>query len=136
MELQKQVVSLELAKRLKELGVKQESIFVWSEPRPDKAPDADTTLVLDRDCNVQLCHKWQDWGDCFEPHAAFTVAELGEMLQDGMMNSHKTGFGYWTCKYTYVSQDAEPTAEARGDTEAEARGLMLVYLIENNLITL
>jgi hypothetical protein len=31
MELEKQVCSLELAKRLKELGVEQQSYFVWVE---------------------------------------------------------------------------------------------------------
>lgn len=36
MNLEQQVVSLELAKRIKELGIKQESLFYWCEKLSDK----------------------------------------------------------------------------------------------------
>jgi hypothetical protein len=60
MELEKQICSLELAKKLKELGVKQDSLFWWVNGRGrmelhDKHTDSDSV-------------------------SAFTVAELGEML--------------------------------------------------------
>lgn len=62
MKLEDQVVSLELAKRLKELEVMQESLFFW-------------------------CDNWVHSQDSVyhsptssETFSAFTVAELGEML--------------------------------------------------------
>ncbi len=72
--LEKQVCNLELAKRLKELGVKQESFWAWYE-----TTDRDDTPRLNRfdeHCTVCPLPK-QAWE---EKYAAFTVSELGEML--------------------------------------------------------
>lgn len=80
MKLEQQVCSLELAKKLKELGVKQESAFVWSVPNPEKGRNEREKLVLGKYCEVMLCHKARDWGEAFDVYSAFTVAELGEML--------------------------------------------------------
>src|SRR5690348_16233353 len=69
MTIENQVCSLELAKRLKELSVKQESIFMWfTHPKP-------ADLTWGRDCTVSTL------SSISEHHiSAFTVAELGEML--------------------------------------------------------
>lgn len=65
MELNKQVVSLELAKRLKELDVKQESYFGWKEG------EGEQELVT-----------WREFGSIEHTYyAAFTVAELAGLLQ-------------------------------------------------------
>lgn len=118
MELQKQVTSLELSKRLKELGVKQESICYWHHTRPfDSAP-------------VSWMLKGTSASEEYEGDlhiSAFTVAELGEMLPNGVL-SGKTEQGVWTC-WMNISSGKE-----YADTEAEARGFMLAYLLENKLI--
>ena len=70
--LEKQVVSLHLAKRLKELGVKQESYFIWFASEGDK--------------RVEIYEIMQT-NELFHHHSmvvcpiasAFTVAELGEI---------------------------------------------------------
>jgi len=74
----KQVTSLEPSKRLKELGVKQDSLFAWYQ-YPDKhiyceyreyqASQDDQSTFQDGYAKlpVEIC-------------AAFTVAELGELL--------------------------------------------------------
>lgn len=66
--IEQQVCSLELAKRLKELGVKQESYFYWKED----APDQDAYLI-ERNSRY-FASKGVILG------SAFTVAELGEFL--------------------------------------------------------
>ena len=65
MELSDQICSLELAKKLKELGVKQESLFWY-------------TIYVDQtyDIHYQFDSKYIPPAH----YAAFTVAELGEML--------------------------------------------------------
>jgi len=72
--LEKQVCSLDLAKRLKELGVKQESVWAWYETtdRDDKP----RLNRFDEHCTVCTLPQ-QQWE---EKYSAFTVAELGEML--------------------------------------------------------
>src|SRR5439155_13694049 len=62
--LEKQVCSLDLAKRLKELGVRQESLFIWN-----YYPHTD---------GYKLQYN-PDYGSVLNI-SAFTVAELGEML--------------------------------------------------------
>ena len=62
MKLEDQVCSLELAQRLKELGVKQESLWVWRE--------------YGHGFELEL----RDEDTFGEMTAAFTVAELGEIM--------------------------------------------------------
>ena len=70
--LEKPCVSLELAKRLKELGVKQESLLYWFIDLRAEIP-----RLLDlRDLNrYSVAMKFNDF------YSAFTVAELDEMYQ-------------------------------------------------------
>lgn len=72
MKLENQVCSLELSKRLKELGVKQKSYFIWA-----------NNNLIPRISMMEL-----DKHELFETHicAAFTVAELGEMLPASLSN--------------------------------------------------
>lgn len=114
MKLEDQVCSLPLAKRLKELGVSEDSLFVWQ-------------------------GAGEDWEVMSREHsgsniAAFTVAELGEMLPGGtesFRDSDEVNPEYWT-----RLKDEEENPDHRAKTEADARAKTLIYLLENNLITL
>lgn len=115
MNLPSSHTSLELSRKLKELGVKQESAFYW--------------------CS--------EYGEIFEltqyrmyqTIAAFSVAELGEMLPALDCHSRRVIPGEWFCEYSdYISNVGFPV-QFTADTEANARAKMLIYLIENNLIT-
>lgn len=123
MKLENQVCSLEISKRLKELGVKQESLFWWSDP-VKKARDTSSEswqprlLQSNRDKESEKC----------DIYSAFTVAELGEILSEHRICDQ---FGNGTKKWYTVDENGK-TFEA--DTEADARGKMRIYLSENKLI--
>jgi hypothetical protein len=56
------------------------------------------------------------------------------LLKDGLHGNWKSDDGIWTCTFT-ASQ--EKTLERTfGETEADARAKMLIYLLENSLIKL
>ena len=115
MKLEKQVVSLELAKKLKELGVKQESYFGWVYD-PYWGPNHFVTSNSDD-------YNWE--------YSAFTVAELGEMLSKGTLawwqnTRDEHGDPNWVYSYGAVSVSAK--------TEADARAKMLVYLLKSSLV--
>jgi len=146
MNLEKQVVSLELAKKMKELGFKQESLWWWRK-------------LFNDSYKIQSDHDLiKDIGVYF---SAYTVAELGEMLP------HTIGDNTWLqwtkavngyneiCEsLAYVKWEEEnslgqvflenkhkiyckPYKDKRFDefeTEADARAKMLIYLKENNII--
>ncbi len=126
MKLEKQVISLEYAKRLKELGVKQESLFEWRKYRDG---DHDVWVV----CN-KYADDWTDaWGrskKCLDKVDAFIVAELGELLPEDYFS------GKYFSKGNYHIVDKEGITKAEAKTEANARAKMLIYLLENKLITL
>jgi hypothetical protein len=140
MELEKQVCSLELAQKLKTLGVRQDSLYYWS------ASGLASTRV---DWTMKLCA----FGNTFTDEtrfSAFTVAELGEMLpkyieQVREGGTSRTGFwldisfdetsGKW--RYSYANHRANECIEMLFDvSEADARAKMLIYLMENSLVTL
>ena len=125
--LESQVCSLDLARRLKELGVKQESSNAWCRNANFGFRLIPHGIGLTLEQYVQA-----------EKYSAFTVAELGEMLPESItigmeklwQGTYKQGSG-WTCGYMNPksSQAAEWCA-----TEADARAKCLIYLIEEGLL--
>ena len=129
MKLEEQVCSFDLAKRLKELGVKQESLFYWSQymTRRMKAPK----------WRLMYGEHGTNW------YSAFTVAELGEILPafskaydcegNAVMGNRKLGASEWAIGYTNIGNGH--THQEFAITEADARAKMLIYLLEKTLIT-
>lgn len=123
MKLEDQVCNLELAKRLKELGVKQESAFYWG------CRDGQNINLFSLDTVL-------DWGleETFEPCdqdvSAFTVAELGEILPLDRLCTNKNS------KVAVWFDSAIPPTESiiTGTTEADARAKMLIHLIEKGIV--
>jgi hypothetical protein len=125
MELTAQVVSLDLAKRLKELGVRQDGLYVWN-----------------------TRHIWVDLrAKVYEQHhnkhlaSAFTVAELGKFCPTEIVYADdlwrlRVGLnhdGTWKAYLENEGADAYLvffTEAAMADTLAK----VLIYLIENNLM--
>lgn len=134
MKLEDQVCSLELAKRLKELGVRQESAFYWSWHEGSKS------LELKQDKTLFGKTHWEDI-------ATFTVAELGEMLPWDFVFI-RNSYGNWEGRQ--IIYDSKETEELRmfqsgrpllvhsdqscSNTEANARAKMLIYLIEQGIV--
>lgn len=130
MELKNQVVSLELAKKLKELGVKQSGIFSWMLMDGEWSVEFHTNNT-----NFSLL-KYEDWVEaCATSYPAFTVAELAEFLVD-----HKHNFLPYFCdnprERCWVYNFGQYPEYVEAKTLADCLAKMLIYLIENNLITL
>jgi hypothetical protein len=130
MKLESQVCSLELARKLKELGVKQESMFIYA-----NRGHFDLEYVP----KLQVASE-----PLFGDISAFTVAELGTLLpgclNGNVLRCHKNELDeatvQWEVGYWDITGDQ---AESRfglctAETEADARALCLIYLLENKLI--
>lgn len=126
MNLQDQVASLELCKKLKELGVKYRSCFEWL-----KAPHID----YDAWHAVPLMpNQAQHLG-----YPAYSVAELGKILP-----SNHPPLRYWINKINATNHDPlwqveflfnnNSLAIITDTTEANLRAQMLIYLLEEGLI--
>lgn len=129
MKLEQQVCSLELAKRLKELGVRQESIFHWV-PNQGAANTGLKKTVRDDGFALSASLK-QPPGmlKINRGYSAFTVAELGEMLREHLDDYNFTFYfnGNWVINIW-------KEFEIIGLTEADARAKMLVHLIEKGIV--
>lgn len=113
------VTSLELSKRLKELGCKQDSLFYW-----DDHSDIGEGFIVTQE---------PDYTDAV---SAYTAEELGEMLPK------------WYATYSDTIKDREVFICEQGDmtkppykffeaeTMADAMAEMLIFLLTYNLITL
>jgi hypothetical protein len=137
MKLEAQVCSLDLAKRLWGLGIfTNAALFYWIEDRrkqPRKNGSWKARLVVKEEASRILS------SSVFK-YPAFTVAELGEMLpayfthpEYGMINLCKwKSENGWTAGYRGYDEEH---LRRHGDTEAGACAAMLIYLLENKLIT-
>jgi hypothetical protein len=133
MKLENQVCSLELAKKLKELGVKQDSLFYWQQGYREMKGDVSASIFT----LTQEKAESKKGMRCF---SAFTVAELGEMLPamtfSGGSESTFGKFRCWRYKERERASNVNDRDEFYADTEADARAKMLIYLLENALISL
>ena len=134
MEIEKQVVSLELAKKLKELGYPQKGLWWWREYENN---------ILDI-VSVNFLEKVpEEAKQIFNSYVAPTVAELINILP-GSIKVRAVGEGehggrYWlymqkeTCFYA-MNNGQTRLQEEIGNTTADALARMLICLYENNLI--
>lgn len=136
MNLENQVCSLELAKRLKELSVKQESLFWWKYWIPKKG-----SSYIHDGWNLSIYKGSNTEDDRHEIISAFTIAELGEILPENYISCKTEGMKYpelkykkyWLCYYDPDGCDKNTIME---ESESDAREKMLVYLLENKLMVL
>jgi len=153
MKIENQVVSLELAKKLKELGVKQYSLWTWVLEYKKEILAGEYKLVIIGNTGFTnyVC-AGRDNKEAGEMYAAFTVAELGEMLPSMIVKENnyyylqlsKTPLEDFEVLYEQVSGEilgGDPADgrnsgnnKTKSKTEANARAKMLIYLIENKLL--
>jgi hypothetical protein len=129
------VVSLELAKKMKELGFAQQSLFWWQ--YTDFPLKNGTRWELKyknqiRESDLELSHP----DDIF---STYTVGELGDMLpkkcpeHDGNLQIIPSFNGGWLVGYgDHMNFNGCHVEDDK--TEADARAKMLIYLVEKGLL--
>jgi len=119
MTIEEQVCNKELAIKLHKLHVTKPSLFYWEWTGATKI------------------ERWENGKPdyCEDNICAYTVAELGEMLPTGLW-SGKQNDEKIVCWNQTFQTTLDEDIEFYGDTEADARAKMLIYLLENKLITL
>ena len=147
MKLEQQVVSLELAKKMKELGFEQESLWYW-------VTDDLGLTYLSIDSMGSVMHSRNStrvpnygrpedygWRVVEELYSAYTVAEFGEMLPRlqgyNLIYTGEHRGGKFCCFYQKSGfGDDFPigTELCKADTEADARAKTLIYLKQKKLI--
>lgn len=137
MKLENQVCSLELAKKLKELGVKQESLFYYcSALKVDtRLSSVSNTIWLPE--GIFYISEIESF-DYRKDYSAFTVAELGEMLPYSIAVNNRIQYFYCgrnVSKEWWAGYNPANVEYFYEKTEADARAKMLIYLIENKLIS-
>lgn len=117
--IENHVTSLELSKKLNELGVKQESEFYWTRPGKEGAY---VCWHYEKACRDET----KEW----ERISAFLSSEIGEVLPE-KTSTWKAG-DYFFCRYGLWDEGS--THVESSETECDARSKMLIYLIENKII--
>lgn len=134
MRLEDQVANLELSKRLDELGVKIDSYFYWY-----KNPNSNEFKIFHH-------HRFElvQGSENYEFYPAYTVAELGIIIphilqsknttqSDSHFETFKNENNQWIVTYV-LKHSMPPVIAILGDTEANARAKMLIWLIENGYV--
>ena len=130
MKLEDQVCSLELAKRLKELGVKQESYFQWEQYEESYEP------------SVRPCKDMGFHTEFIAP--AFTVAELGEIMTEaghGVVSRIGTTAcatlvkkEWWVTGGNWLPEKQKYDHLETSEKWADALAKMLIHLIEKGIV--
>jgi hypothetical protein len=139
MTLEKQCVSLDLARKLKELiGVKEDSMFYWVKHRQTAWPDPQLWFT-------GQVHDWNnEQPEAFKIdilYSAFTVAELGEIIykkEKVIPPRYDIDTQRWQFELVHIETpiDGKTSGLMFTDNEADARAEQLIFLIKHNQIIL
>lgn len=148
MKIEEQVVSLELSKELKKLGVPQDSVFYWIGYKNPN--DVINWGIASRKeiCDDLYKHDGIDYNfrkwlkNSTRVISAPTAGELGEILPRTINKYElklKKGYKVWFCYYE--KEELKTCFELarhieQANTMANACGEMLKYLLENKLMKL
>lgn len=152
MRIEDQVCGLELARKLKELGVKQESLFYWKERRGIGSEY--TSNFGDPELRISPHHvssliamepDRKPDGQFTRTFSAFTVAELGEIMTKAGHGS-VSHFGdtacatlvkkqWWVTGGEWIVPKQKYSHLETDEKWADALAKMLIHLIENGIIT-
>jgi hypothetical protein len=113
MDIENQVVSLELAKRLKELGVEKSGYFCWQTSRGGTSVWGETQRS-ELEMGGEEFIAW-----------AYTAADLAEMAKPNIIYRNPNAIGKWMASI--------PSVEGYGETIADALGNLLVKRIQDGL---
>ena len=123
------LVSLSLAKELKEAGYSQEGLFWWEMPKWDKTGRVAKVVPFEKVVPED--------GNNFSPDyiVAPTVAELGERLPRGTFSSKNIN-GSWDCDFIYNNEDGQGdlVKAFQAKTEANARAKTWLRLKKEGLL--
>lgn len=135
MKLEKQVTSLAVSQRLNELGVRQKSLFEWSVPIPKNGKSiADIEALKEQAPELYLSSN-NHWGECYKIYSAYTVSELRELIKEEI---ERQDCGYQIEDFSWERD--KPTIwfggkEVISETEADTRGIVLIKMREQELLT-
>lgn len=141
MQIEQQVCMPDQAKKLKELLGEVYGLFVYME---NKAIPSDSKIMLSKQTESFKQMGKIEGSRWIKYFPVFTCSELGEMLVDRSGKIMATSFyndhyGVWECHVTKENDETEHEpfldANGEGDTEAECRAEVLIYLLENKLVT-
>jgi hypothetical protein len=149
MKLENQLCSLERAKRLKELGIIQESLFFWYRAPHDNGKDEywETDEIVYKPWFVNTSFPEDECEGCTfyahgtEQYSAYTVAELGRMLPTSLAlnEGHNWSFYHrhnWKGESVgYSAYGVNSIEQGWYTKESESRADMLIHLLESGLIT-
>lgn len=145
---EQEVLSLALSKKLKELGVPQESLFYWEVPREQKkAHDGMIPVVNELPGKENVRNRF------FFYYSAFTAAELKELLPPSIplykdslesadlhltreYNSSTKTINEWCCWYKRSDNGSALVEQFGGSSMIDALAKMLIYLLENRLLAI
>ena len=131
--IDKHVTSLEVSKRLAELGVKRGSYFVHGETNLGLATTS--RAVANEAVDAEILK-------IIAP--AYLASELGEMLPDSIQGDEvemhfginkEDEFGIWYCSFNRCDNPSLGKPIINADTMPDAMGKMLVWLIENGHVS-
>lgn len=135
------VTSLEISKKLKEMGVRQDTQFIWfafEDPtrhlfKESDFPDDSWMLGYAKQERHHHAHDFEI--------SAFTAGELGMILPHYVYTEQNDPLREWFCfcdsSDYFLDFDLDIFVEkTKAVSEADSRGLGLIYLLENKLITL
>jgi hypothetical protein len=132
--LENQVCSLELSKRLKELGVKQESLFYYQNNPYNDGEECIVLMITEARSinNENAIINTECENNINAKIAAFIASELGELLplfieieRDCYADDGEYLWRIICCEH-----------EIFDENETNARAKMLIYLLENKLMEL